>query len=77
MTLKSLIPVGRERAVAHPESNPFATLQQEIDRLFDVFTRNFSGFPDRDVMPSRISVRPTRKSKSSPNCRGWKKRMFS
>jgi hypothetical protein len=44
MTLQSLIPVGREVAVVRPESNPFATLQQENDRLFDGSTRNCSGF---------------------------------
>jgi HSP20 family protein len=38
MNLKSLIPVGRERALA---SQPFLSLQREIDRLFDDFTRGF------------------------------------
>jgi HSP20 family protein len=52
MTLKSLIPVGGERNVSHPASNPFSALQQEIDRLFEGFSRGFSGFPARDVMPS-------------------------
>ena len=52
MTLKSLIPVGGERGLARPTSNPFSALQQEIDRLFEGFTRNFSGFPSREVMPS-------------------------
>lgn len=37
MNLKSLIPVSRERSVA----NPFTSLQREIDRLFDDFTRGF------------------------------------
>ena len=52
MTLKSLIPVGGERGVTRAGSNPFFALQQEIDRLFDGFTRGFAGFPSRDVMPS-------------------------
>ena len=52
MTLKSLIPVGGERGVTRPGSNPFFALQQEIDRLFEGFTRGFAGFPSRDVMPS-------------------------
>jgi HSP20 family protein len=52
MTLKSLIPVGGERNVSRPASNPFSALQQEIDRLFEGFSRGFSGFPARDVMPS-------------------------
>jgi len=59
MNLKSLIPIGRDRTVATRESNPFATLQREVDRLFDEFTRGFAprwptlptwGTPD--LMPS-------------------------
>ena len=41
MNLKSLIPVGRQRNVARPD-NPFVSLQNEIDRLFENFT---AGFP--------------------------------
>ena len=41
MNLKSLIPVGRERGLA---SQPFLSLQREIDRLFDDFTRGFPTF---------------------------------
>ncbi|MGB9117033.1 Hsp20/alpha crystallin family protein [Bradyrhizobium sp.] len=55
MTLKSLIPVGGERNVARAGSNPFFALQQEIDRLFEGFSRGFTGFagfPSRDLMPS-------------------------
>jgi HSP20 family protein len=52
MTLKSLIPVGGERGVTRPGSNPFFALQQEIDRLFEGFTRGFADFPSREVMPS-------------------------
>ena len=40
MNLKSLIPVGRQRGVARTD-NPFVSLQNEIDRLFDDFTRGF------------------------------------
>src|SRR6266436_1611807 len=52
MTLKSPIPVGSERGVTRPLSNPFSALQQEIDRLFEGFSRGFSGFTAREVMPS-------------------------
>jgi HSP20 family protein len=52
MTLKSLIPVGSDRGMTRPMSNPFSALQQEIDRLFDGFSRGFSGFPAREMMPS-------------------------
>ena len=40
MNLKSLIPVGRQRGLARA-GNPFLSLQNEIDRLFDDFTRGF------------------------------------
>jgi HSP20 family protein len=43
MNLRSLIPVGRGRDVARQDYGPFASLQREIDRLFDDFGR---GFPD-------------------------------
>lgn len=41
MNLKSLIPVGRQRSVARTD-NPFVSLQNEVDRLFENFT---AGFP--------------------------------
>ena len=44
MNLKSLIPVGRDRGIAAP-ANPFMSLQREIDRLFDDFSRGFPTFP--------------------------------
>jgi HSP20 family protein len=40
MALRSLIPIGRERGVAR-FGEPFTTLQREIDRLFDDFTRGW------------------------------------
>jgi HSP20 family protein len=40
MNLKSLIPIGRDRAVSG-SANPFISLQREIDRLFDDFSRGF------------------------------------
>jgi HSP20 family protein len=44
MNLRSLIPIGRDRNVARSD-NPFISLQREIDRLFDDFTRGFPRFP--------------------------------
>jgi HSP20 family protein len=42
MNLRSLMPIGRDRNVARPQSsNPFMSLQQEIDRLFDDFGRGW------------------------------------
>jgi HSP20 family protein len=53
--MKSLIPVGSERGVTRAAANPFSALQQEIDRLFEGFSRGFTGFagfPSRELMPS-------------------------
>ena len=38
MKMPSLIPVGRERSAF---VQPFVSLQREIDRLFEDFTRGF------------------------------------
>jgi HSP20 family protein len=51
MTTKSVIPVGTQRAVTSRETNPFALLQQEIDRLFQGVARNLPGFGST-TMPS-------------------------
>ena len=54
--MKSMIPVGGERGLSRSLSNPFTALQQEIDRLFDGFSRGFTSFPNlpttRELMPS-------------------------
>lgn len=42
MNFKSLIPIGQERSSLNVA--PVASLQQEIDRLFDDFGRNFFDF---------------------------------
>ena len=52
MTKQSLIPVGTERAVTRRETNPFAFLQQEIDRLFDGFSHSFPSFTAAATVPS-------------------------
>ena len=60
MNLKSLIPIGRDRSVT---ANPFVSLQREIDRLFDDFTRGFPTLADTGpakLMPS-IDVTETDK----------------
>ncbi len=44
MNLRSLLPIGRESALARREFSPFGSLQREIDRLFDDFSRSFTGF---------------------------------
>ena len=52
MTMKSLIPVGRDSSLARTDTNPLTMLQQEVDRLFDGFSRSLSGFSPRTLMPS-------------------------
>jgi HSP20 family protein len=67
MNIKSLIPVARERS--NPLANfapfvPFASLQQEVDRLFDDFGRNFPSLPNlgsTDFVP-RMNVSETDKA---------------
>ncbi|HZP78878.1 MAG TPA: Hsp20/alpha crystallin family protein [Pseudolabrys sp.] len=54
MKLKSLLPVSRDRSVA-TAGNPFLSLQREVDRLFDDFTR---GFPSFGAL-ARTDVAPT------------------
>ena len=52
MNLRSLIPVGRDRAsLARRADNPFWSLQREIDRLFDDFSRGFPAFGMTEWMP--------------------------
>lgn len=62
MTLKSLMPVSRDRPVAG-SSNPFMSLQREIDRLFDDFTWGFPalGGTSSGLVPS-IDVTETDKA---------------
>jgi HSP20 family protein len=53
MNTKSVIPVGTQRAAVRREANPFALLQQEIDRLFEGVTRNIPGLATTTTtMPS-------------------------
>ena len=62
MNLRSLMPIGRDRNIARqPAGNPFTSLQQEVDRIFDDFTRGWpatAGAPD--VTP-RMDVAETDK----------------
>src|ERR1051325_1997202 len=67
MSIKSLIPFGRDRNLTRPEFNVFDTLQREIDRVFADFSRGFPdfsrGFPmsdSRQLTPS-IDVTETDK----------------
>jgi HSP20 family protein len=54
MNLRSLMPIGRDRNVARSD-NPFMSLQREVDRLFDDFTRGFPAFSSAgaaELLPS-------------------------
>lgn len=59
---KAVIPVGTERALSRPERSPFTLLQQEIDRLFDGFSRNFSSFTNDLTALPRMDVAETDKA---------------
>ena len=50
--MKPLIPVGRDNSLTRTDANPLAMLQQEMDRLFDGFSRSFTGLTSRALMPS-------------------------
>ena len=52
MKLKSLIPIGREQNAVRSQYHPFLTLQHEIERLFDDFTRGLPTFTSHSLMPS-------------------------
>lgn len=60
--VNEMIPVRTERALARRENNPFAFLQQEIDRLFDGFGRNFPAFASPQAMMPRMDVSETDKT---------------
>lgn len=62
MNLRSLIPVGRDRGVARRAvAEPFTSLQREIDRLFDDFTRGWPAFGGTAEMVPSMDVTETDK----------------
>src|SRR3977135_433517 len=54
MKLMSLVPFRDRNAVSRPETNMFGSLQREIDRLFDDFTRSLGmyGTQGLNLVPS-------------------------
>jgi HSP20 family protein len=64
MKLKSLIPVGRERSAAANWTDPFVSLQQEIERLFDDFGVRFgvSANAPAGTLTPRMDVAETDKA---------------
>jgi HSP20 family protein len=63
MKLKSLIPVGRERSLAN-WTDPFVSLQQEVERLFDDFGMRFGagGASPPTALTPRMDVAETDKA---------------
>jgi HSP20 family protein len=59
MNLKSLIPVGRNRDLTGSDYYPFTTLQREIDRLFDDFTRGFPRWNSGALVPGTGALVPS------------------
>ncbi|HVX75575.1 MAG TPA: Hsp20/alpha crystallin family protein [Bradyrhizobium sp.] len=58
---KAVVPIGTERSLARQEANPFAFLQQEIDRLFDGFSRNFPTLTNSGATLPKMDVSETDK----------------
>ena len=49
MSLKSLIPIGRDWS--RRDINPFKSLRQEVDQLFDDFSKDFGRFGSTALLP--------------------------
>jgi HSP20 family protein len=60
MNLKSLIPIGRERGLWARSDNPFTSLQREVERLFDDFSRGFPTLGTSELTP-KMNVSETEK----------------
>ena len=56
---KSTVPVSTDRAAVRRETNPFFFLQQEIDRLFDGFSRSFPTFATTSATLPSMDVSET------------------
>lgn len=52
MNKQTLMPIGTDRSSVRRETNPFAILQNEIDRLFDGFSRTFPSSMSTVTVPS-------------------------
>ena len=61
MNLRSLIPVGRDQGVARRAAEPFTSLQREIDRLFDDFTRGWPALGGTTQLVPSMDVTETDK----------------
>jgi HSP20 family protein len=62
MSLRSLIPVGRDRAIGRREfPDMFTSLQREIERLFDDFTRGWPVAAQKSELVPSMDVTETDK----------------
>ena len=59
---KAVVPTGVDHPPGRQENNPLAFLQQEIERLFDGFSRNFSPFVAAHSTVPRMDVSETDKT---------------
>ena len=67
MNLRSLVPFGNVGTRANPPANPFGSLQREIDRLFEDFTRGM------DVLgQAQVNLVPSMGRPSNANCLGFR-----
>jgi HSP20 family protein len=57
MNLRSLIPQRDRASIARPEANPFGSLQREVDRLFEDFSRALPMFA-MPAMPALMNIVP-------------------
>jgi HSP20 family protein len=55
MNLRSLIPLRDRSGLARPEANPFGSLQREVDRLFEEFSRGLPVF----ATPAMMNIVPS------------------
>src|SRR3984893_157534 len=55
MNLRSLIPMRDRTGLARPEANPFGSLQREVDRLFEEFSRG----PPMFATPALMNIVPS------------------
>ena len=51
MDLRSLVPFRDRGALIRPELNLFGSLQREVDRLFEDFTRGIASVSDEGPTP--------------------------
>jgi HSP20 family protein len=59
---KAAVPVNVDRSISRQQTSPFVLLQQEIDRLFDGFSRNFLTYATNNTHLLQMDVAETDKA---------------